>query len=172
MAEINTNGGRRNARNPIRVDLTPMVDLGFLLICFFVFTHTLSESKAMRLILPKDSTNQTPIAQSGAITLIALPDKIMAYQGNFSRDSSNFISFDYLQKNELRQWLIAIKHHLIKVNGNDDKLMVLIKPSEHSVFQHTIALLDELTICAIKRYALLETEQWEQDWLAQATVVQ
>lgn len=65
----------------LRVDMTPLVDLGFLLITFFVFTSTLSSSAATALVIPKEGPPMNT-AESSTLTLLAGADnKVYAYSG-------------------------------------------------------------------------------------------
>src|SRR5215210_1832528 len=76
-------GVRRSKKLSTRVDLTPMVDLGFLLITFFVFTTTISSPKAMMLTLPKDSPDSTITEASKTISLLLSgSNKIYYYNGD------------------------------------------------------------------------------------------
>jgi biopolymer transport protein ExbD len=95
MAEITTGNskkgkhfGKLNKKNT-RVDLTAMVDLGFLLITFFVFTTTMSTATAMNLNMPndKDSTAFDPICKSCVLTVILGKNNTIYYYEGQDNDA-------------------------------------------------------------------------------------
>jgi len=92
MAEIAEGGGgdhkgkKRAKKSSTRVDMTPLVDLAFLLLTFFVLTSTFSKSKVMSLVYPAkpdptDIKKEEPIFN--AITFIVTEDKMYYYQGQY-----------------------------------------------------------------------------------------
>ncbi len=85
MAELNISNNRSRKKyfhKHIRVDLTPMVDLGFLLITFFILTTTLQEQGVTKLVLPKDSIINTLLPASTTLTFILeRSDSIGYYDG-------------------------------------------------------------------------------------------
>src|SRR3954470_8783668 len=99
MAEIQGGGdsggkhhkkGRKKGGNP-RVDMTPMVDLAFLLLTFFVLTSNLNKSKTMEMKMPKDvkDTNTTKINDKLAVTLLLdgnKEGKIYYYEGKLTEN--------------------------------------------------------------------------------------
>src|SRR5689334_968778 len=91
MAELNSTapharrGGRRSKKLSTRVDLTPMVDLGFLLITFFMVSTSWTKPLAATLRMPADGPPMT-LGNNAALTLVALKDnKIFYYNGDLGQ---------------------------------------------------------------------------------------
>ncbi len=93
MAEIADNGGgghdkggkKRPKKGSTRIDMTPMVDLGFLLLTFFVMTTTFSKPKVMSLVYPPKTEEpiENPPKVNNGITFLLTKDKIYYYTGQF-----------------------------------------------------------------------------------------
>src|SRR5829696_4156455 len=138
MAEMDTSsGGGHHKKGPgvkkakklsTRVDLTPMVDLGFLLITFFIFTTTMSQPTAMQLFLPKDTDKpeeQNKVKASGALTLmLGANDVIYYYEGELQPNGTNFKTTTF---KEIRNVIMD------KKRSTDPKdFMVVIKPDNEA----------------------------------------
>jgi biopolymer transport protein ExbD len=162
MAEILTAAkpGKRKKLNT-RVDLTPMVDLGFLLITFFVFTSALSSPFVMELKMPADGP-PTDIPESGAVTIIPAANKIWYYEGKMPATAEGMRSFSYAGKEALRLRLLQLRNALVQINGDDEKLMVMIKPAPSSNLGQLVEMLDEMAICDIRRFAIVDLPEAEQ----------
>jgi biopolymer transport protein ExbD len=93
MAEIAEGGGgghdkgkKRAKKASTKVDMTPMVDLAFLLLTFFVLTSTFSKPKVMSLVYPakpKPDEVIPPAKVNNGITFLISEDKVYYYQGQF-----------------------------------------------------------------------------------------
>ena len=161
MAEMDTSGGGGHKKGPgvkkskklsTRVDLTPMVDLGFLLITFFIFTTTMSQPTAMKLYLPKDADkpeDQNKAKESGVITiLLGKDDNIFYYEGQLDNSASNFKSSNF---SEIRNVILDKK-----ARTPEKDLVVVLKPSEECTYRNVVDILDEMAINVCKRYALVD----------------
>jgi biopolymer transport protein ExbD len=92
MAEIAEGGGghdkggkKRPKKGSTRIDMTPMVDLGFLLLTFFVMTTTFSKPKVMSLVYPAkiEDPSVKPAEVNNGITFLLSKDKVFYYTGQF-----------------------------------------------------------------------------------------
>lgn len=159
MADLDTSG-RDNKKGPgvkkskkqsLRVDLTPMVDLGFLLITFFVFTTTMSQPTGMFLNMPDDKVKPEEVdltKESGALTiLLGENNHVYYYEGVLQADGSNVQSSSF---KEIRDAIIKKKQ-----STPDEDFMVLIKPGKESSYKNVVDILDEMAINGVDRYALI-----------------
>jgi len=152
MAEMDTSSGGGHKKGPgvkkakklsTRVDLTPMVDLGFLLLTFFVFTTTMSQPTAMAMNEPKDDpNNQLKVKNSGAMTLLlGKSDQVYYYYGELTDPNSQFKSSNF---REIRPLIAAMRN---KTPIGD--LMYIIKADKEATFKNAIDILDEMTISKV-----------------------
>jgi biopolymer transport protein ExbD len=168
MAEMDTSSGGGHKKGPgvkkgkklsTRVDLTPMVDLGFLLITFFIFTTTMSQPTAMKLFLPKDTEKpeeQNKIKASGALSIMLGKDNgVFYYEGELLPDGSNFKSSNF---KDIRQEIINKKK-----STNPEDFVVVIKPGPEATYKNAVDMLDEMTINDVKRYAMVDIFPTEID---------
>ncbi len=166
MAEMDTSGGGGHKKGPgvkkgkklsTRVALTPIVDLGFLLITFFIFTTTMSQPTAMKLALPDNKAKpeeQNKAKESGALTILLGKDNnVFYYEGILQPNASNFKSTNF---KEIRDEII----HKKQTTDTAD-LVIVIKPNDESTYKNVIDILDEMSINVIKRYALVDISPLE-----------
>lgn len=152
-------GVKKQKKASAKVDMTPMVDLGFLLITFFIFTTTMSTPKAFKLNVPVDTEKeeeQTEAKASGAFTiLLSKENHVYYYEGQLLPDASNFKSTNF---KELRSILLDKK-----ARTPEKDLVVIIKPNEFSNYKNVVDVLDEMTITEIKRYAMIDITPQENE---------
>jgi len=144
------NSGKKLNKKSTRVDLTPMVDLGFLLITFFVFTTAMTEPRAMKLIVPKASVVSEPIPESKVLTLIPYSnDEIKYYEGKLPANGK--LNETTNSVNGLRQIILDKKKRVQAQFGNNEMILV-IKPSDESSYKNFVDILDEISINEIRFY--------------------
>jgi biopolymer transport protein ExbD len=197
MAQIEGGGDDSHKKGPgvkkakklsTRVDMTPMVDLGFLLITFFIFTTTMSSPKALNLNMPKDTKNEEELnkaKESGALTImLGKNNAVYYYEGQLAPDGSNFkaTNFTGIRDEIINKRKDVIKNHVHDANcakiwaeNKGDKtscldrdFVVVIKPDQDATYKNTVDILDEMTINNVKRYAMVDITPQEYE-VVQAT---
>lgn len=153
-----TSNSKRKTHS-LKIDMTPMVDLGFLLITFFIFTATLSQPSVTKLIMPAKGT-ETSVKESNAITLLLDKDKVFVYEGRwedaFAKGSIAQTTYD------LQTGIGERLRNKQKRLQRKDDMMVIIKPLKTSSYQNVINALDEMQINSVKRYAIVDATAEEE----------
>lgn len=187
MAEMQTadsgarkKGGKvRSKKLSTRVDLTPMVDLAFLLITFFMLTTTLAKPTIMPVVMPEKDVEEEDLQatkESQVLTLIlGADDKIYYYEGI---TDAKLDSTDYSAEG-LRQVILDKKDRVKQQWGDmerDDpknpgqkkfisKLNVIIKPTEEARYKNIVDAFDEMKITNVALYVLLDISEQEKEFI-------
>lgn len=142
-------GVKKSKKQSTKVDLTPMVDLGFLLITFFIFTTTMSQPTSMNLNMPKDSQTQdddTKVKESGSLTLMLGKGNVIYYY--YGSDPTTMQTTGY---KDVRNIILEKKR---KTPADD--LFIIIKPDKDASYKNAVDVLDEMNINDINKYAMVD----------------
>jgi hypothetical protein len=182
MAELNTGdggggkGGKvRSKKQNSKVDLTAMVDLAFLLITFFMLTTSLSKPQSMPLGLPAKDDEKVKIPpvktdQRRTVTLIlGGNDQIKWYHGLLEAPEPNGkpTTTDY-SSNGIRKEILKRVASIPQVMGDKDKgMIIIIKPTKKSTYKNLVDILDEMAICKVPTYAIVNDFTPEENKLSE-----
>ncbi|TAN21671.1 MAG: biopolymer transporter ExbD [Chitinophagaceae bacterium] len=156
-------GGTKSKKNSTRVDMTPMCDVAFLLIFFFMITTTLQRQKTMKLYLPHDVKNQeeqNKVKESQALTIIMAKDNNLYYYYGIGQDAAkdpanNVIQTTYALKGGIGDVIANKWKSVIQSSGGQDSMVVIIKPTKESTYENVVGILDDMNIYEVKKYALV-----------------
>lgn len=187
MAEMDTSSSGGHKKGPgvkkgkklsTRIDLTPMVDLGFLLITFFMFTTTLAKPKTMEINMPyKDETlkdeEKNKLKASTALTVLLSKNHRIYYYEGIGDDPNNppqlKVAYFTAQKG-IREQIIAKKKMVDDLKrsgalGPKDEATILIKPDTTRTYSDLVNMLDEMNINDVKVYAIIDITDIEQGFI-------
>ena len=161
-----------NKKKVLKIDMTPMVDLGFLLITFFVFTTTISTPTVTDLFMPKEETvDPQKLPKSLALTVLLDDDnRIYYYHGDLEEalKTNEIFETGYSTYEGLGK-IIRQKQKDIDASGKFNEgrkgLMLVIKPTSSSVYKNVIDALDEVMINDVKKYAIVEPADEEINYI-------
>jgi biopolymer transport protein ExbD len=149
--------GRMIKHNP-KIDMTPMVDLGFLLISFFVITTEMTRPKAMNLYMPFDGPPTATAASKTITFLTGAGNKLFYYYGEEKDAGIKYpiVQTSWDENNGAGKIIREKQLQLDNVKGGRDEMVVIIKPGKESTYKNVVDILDEMTIHGVTRYAIVK----------------
>lgn len=197
MAEILDSGGgdgkgKKKAKKPaVSMDMTPMVDLAFLLLTFFVLAATLAKPKTMEIIYPKkaeDDTSKTKVNFQLATTLLLGDDEneIFYYSGMFKPDSTQLYVTDFskdgfrkimLDKNarindRVNQLKKLLQDNMMPETQYEEEYskavndslapFVVVKTLPKTKYKNVIGAIDELNLVNVRKRAIQDMAESEE----------
>ena len=159
MADINIakDGKKRKGRVSNRLDMTPMVDLGFLLITFFVLTTSFMKPNSIDLTIPaKDNGEgkEQEVSKSRVLQLFLGENDKLYYYNSLLCDYPQVI--DFQSSNKVREIFKTARLAIKEKWGKADTMLVLVKPSNKSKYKNMVDVLDEITLNQIKYYTFVD----------------
>lgn len=192
MADVPEGGGggggrhqkKRAKKGSTKIDMTPMVDLAFLLLTFFILTTTMYKPSTLQLTfpVPPDPNEVKPKLDpvNNAVTLfLTKDDQILYYRDAFKPDETQLTRTDFSKITPLLiEWnkstfdkiqdlgrqlnanqITEAAYDSLKNNAQKEKdaIFVIIKPDKDARYRNMIDIVDDMAISGIGKYAVQDT---------------
>ncbi len=195
MGALDGGGGGKKARRKIpglrvrvkrrigiRLDMTPMVDIGFLLLIFFMCTTVFRQPQAMEITLPEANAPNVKVSQENVLTLKLMNDGNMFWHVGDSTEQQ--VPVDNLGEVLLNQRKANITRRVgegklkpealtilqrWEANPNDtsltrqvedaSKLVILVEVADSCVYQRVVDAMDEIQQAKIQRFSIVSLEE-------------
>ncbi|MEI7823917.1 MAG: biopolymer transporter ExbD [Chlorobiaceae bacterium] len=144
-------GRRRSKRIGFHLDMTPMVDVAFLLLTFFMLTTTFSKANTMEINIPPEKA-EVKVAESNVMTL-RIADNVMAYCSLGNEVPRKIPLYD---SRDVRQTGLSgeLRQLLRQQTAANPKLVIVVKISDKAKYRHLVDIIDELNLMKIDRFSL------------------
>ena len=119
--------------------MTPMVDVAFLLLIFFMVTTVFRTPQALEINLPPDENVKIEIAESKVLSVRVLPDDRTYWKRGT----------DPWARTDISGLTTVFKNY----KGNKE-LVVVIKIDRDAKFNNMVHIIDELDLATLTRFSL------------------
>ncbi|MDP8305261.1 MAG: biopolymer transporter ExbD [Candidatus Chlorobium antarcticum] len=142
---------RRRRRIGFSLDMTPMVDVAFLLLTFFMLTTTFSKSNTMEINIPP-ATGEVRVAGSNVMTL-RITDNAVAY---CSLGDERPLRIPLYDAHDPRKFSLSndLRSLLRRETTANSKLVIVVKISDRARYRNLVDIIDELNLMKIDRFSL------------------
>jgi biopolymer transport protein ExbD len=143
---------KKKRRIGVKIDNTPMVDVAFLLLTFFMLTTTMNKPQTMEINLPPSNDVNVEVAQSNLMTLRVKEDGTIYW--NIAVEDPQKVSFKDL------------KNLLTQKNQENPRLITLIKIDRKGKYSTMVDIMDELNVANVTRFSLAPMQDADKRILA------
>jgi len=143
---------KKKRRLGVRIDNTPMVDVAFLLLTFFMLTTTMNRPQTMEINLPPEKAT-VEVAESNLLTLLVKEDGTIYW--NMAKEKPEKIEYKNLRSLMVRQ------------SQANPKLITLIKVDRKGKYHMMVDVMDELNLANITRFSLAPMQDGDKKILEQ-----
>ena len=171
-ADSGGKGGKKRAKKmSTKIDMTPMVDLAFLLLTFFMLTTTFAKPNVMQLTMPvkkTDDVEDTKIKASQAMTIILGKDNKAYYYFGLNTPLDKTVAKPELKVTNFSA--NGIRQVLLDRQRRQPEPIILIKPTDDSKYRNMVDILDEMNITNQKKYALVKVPKDDLDLIKESAL--
>jgi len=165
-ADSGGKGGKKRAKKmSTKIDMTPMVDLAFLLLTFFMLTTTFNKPNVLQLTMPVKEKDVTippiQIKSSEAMSIILGKDNKAYYYMGLNKPTDKSVPVPEIKVTNYGP--DGIRKVILERQRQAPAPIILLKPNDDSKYKNMVDILDEMNITNQKKYALVKVPKEDLD---------